>query len=1579
MDQQQQQLQLKLEEYRPCTQQDKEYDNSLRGADPMTIDQCETIREMDDSQLVGTSTAVAAHTRDVSMVDVEVRTVATVAVADMSTIKRKRGRPPRIQGKTGPPSLSQRKKKDEEDVCFICFDGGSLVLCDRRGCPKAYHPACIKRDESFFRSKAKWNCGWHICSSCQKASHYMCYTCTYSLCNACTKDADYVCVRGNKGFCGTCMRTIMLIENIWLANTEMVQVDFDDKTSWEYLFKVYWVYLKAKLSLTIDELTRAKNPWKGDELPKTKNSWKGAGIVVPKESSSGEIYRDHDEKSSCLDNCYGNVEANHSKKRKTKDQPNLLNENHSLVLDKSGSDKVTPLLEGTTWATKELLEFVAHMKNGDISMLSQFDVQGLLLEYVKRNNLCDPHKSQIVCDSRLLTLFGKPCVGHLEMLKLLECHFLIKEESSADDAVKVGVADAVGGQLEAAGSTDGQLIASNDRCKTHKKMDERGPQIYPNPDEYAAIDVHNINLLYLKRNLMENLMDDFEKFHERVVGSFVRIRILGGDQKQDMHRLVQVVGTSKVAESYKVGSRTTDIMLEILNLDKKEVISIDEISNQEFSEDECRHLRQSIKCGLIKHLKVGEIQEKAMALQPFKWLEAEISQFNPLHDQAIEKGHGKELRECVEKLVLLKSPKERECRRLEIPNIHTDPNMDPSRESEEGAGGSHEKEQGNHLRPRLTGVDRKAAELNSSLREVDGHGVGNSAEKNLATACERNRNMCTFYVDRDGSAWVHERVDKSTWSQGGGAYGLNSLNTSGNHLGATGSAAGDWNSQSAVQSDSLPAVASAVIPSPLSSGRELSVTDFETEKLWHYQDPLGKVQGPFSMIHLRKWNTSGLFPSDLRVWRINEKQDDSILLTDALVGQLPKESLQHCNRYLLPQEATVTSNDAGKKWEHGLSLSTDATWVDGKGVDHGQRPVQNAVSVNAKGDNELLSSNELGSHSSTWTKAVDVAITNDAQAQSSLQGWELSEGGKSLASLSPSSSEKLFGSLLLQLREGHVDEKWSSNPRNADRNSHRAAEGKTNIKESDEKFERADSEGHSSQSSGQNWGSQPINSSSSGWDSNSGFVSVSKSTEKSEQNQEIGFSDLLSRTPKHSDGDSKGQPANNKLSACSNVPAQDSGPSWSTASSLVVGGGQLPEVAGNWGSYSPTPAKPSVEEWDSNVVNASSRKPTEGASDHAATPTSGTDQLTHSSPTHPAIDVSSWQPIVPEPNEFCSLVDESVSDLLAEVEAMESLGGLPSPTSKMSCGRELTQGSDDDCFSPVAPFSPAPDPGKSDALSSTGDVQMPSQLTASDEPLRLSHMPSQPTITNKLHAVSQIPSPLTVTDKPHQLSQMPLHSIIPDEHYKASPMPSQSTLTEEPLGLWQTDVLDPQKSSSSAEVEGDTKPSDVSVNQRKTRSEIEPLASSTVNQGDEGSDIRAPTSSTVSQMETGSNTRRANLNRGAPQGNASMAWGTGHGSVQQRTNSTPAVSTGNVGVGSWGSQPRNGGDNRYSSPRDHRSYHFQGRESGFGRDRCSWNRQPTYGFGNGGSSKPQGKGQRVCKFYESGYCKKGASCSYWHP
>nr|AFK33792.1 unknown [Lotus japonicus] len=90
-----------------------------------------------------------------------------------------------------------------------------------------------------------------------------------------------------------------------------------------------------------------------------------------------------------------------------------------------------------------------------------------------------------------------------------------------------------------------------------------------------------------------------------------------------------------------------------------------------------------------------------------------------------------------------------------------------------------------------------------------------------------------------------------------------------------------------------------------------------------------------------------------------------------------------------------------------------------------------------------------------------------------------------------------------------------------------------------------------------------------------------------------------------------------------------------------------------------------------------------------------------------------------ETTDFSSLVDESVSDLLAEVEAMESLGaGLESPTSIMKCGEELTDGSITECLSFANGFSPMLDAGKGDALSSTADLNLPYHSNAAEEPFQ---------------------------------------------------------------------------------------------------------------------------------------------------------------------------------------------------------------------------------------------------------------------
>ncbi|KAL0738308.1 hypothetical protein Bca4012_014518 [Brassica carinata] len=88
--------------------------------------------------------------------------------------------------------------------------------------------------------------------------------------------------------------------------------------------------------------------------------------------------------------------------------------------------------------------------------------------------------------------------------------------------------------------------------------------------------------------------------------------------------------------------------------------------------------------------------------------------------------------------------------------------------------------------------------------------------------------------------------------------------------------------------------------------------------------------------------------------------------------------------------------------------------------------------------------------------------------------------------------------------------------------------------------------------------------------------------------------------------------------------------------------------------------------------------------------------------------------------------------------------------------------------------------------------------------------------------------------------------------------------------------------------------------------------------------------------------------------------------------------------------------NNERSPRGNGSH--QRRSGGHSRDRQWWNDSHNtsvnnshnrrqwpyrsshgYDHGSGSYTAHPPKGLKICKFYESGNCKKGASCSFWHP
>ncbi|RXN11152.1 histone-lysine N-methyltransferase NSD2 [Labeo rohita] len=76
---------------------------------------------------------------------------------------------------------SRNDGKKSEDECFRCGDGGELVLCDKKGCTKAYHLSCLDRTKRPF---GRWDCPWHHCDVCGKNSDAFCQLCPNSFCKA---------------------------------------------------------------------------------------------------------------------------------------------------------------------------------------------------------------------------------------------------------------------------------------------------------------------------------------------------------------------------------------------------------------------------------------------------------------------------------------------------------------------------------------------------------------------------------------------------------------------------------------------------------------------------------------------------------------------------------------------------------------------------------------------------------------------------------------------------------------------------------------------------------------------------------------------------------------------------------------------------------------------------------------------------------------------------------------------------------------------------------------------------------------------------------------------------------------------------------------------------------------------------------------------------------------------------------------------------------------------------------------------------------------------------------------------------
>ncbi|CAA6663922.1 unnamed protein product [Spirodela intermedia] len=129
--------------------------------------------------------------------------------------------------------MGRRKETIAEDYCFVCKEGGNLLICEHKGCLKVYHPQCVGKDES---------------------SKFQCFCCPKAFCKACIRATEFVELRNSKGFCSYCVKLLMLAEENADLDLDEGKMDSEDTETPEFLFMEYWYLIKKQEKITSKDL-----------------------------------------------------------------------------------------------------------------------------------------------------------------------------------------------------------------------------------------------------------------------------------------------------------------------------------------------------------------------------------------------------------------------------------------------------------------------------------------------------------------------------------------------------------------------------------------------------------------------------------------------------------------------------------------------------------------------------------------------------------------------------------------------------------------------------------------------------------------------------------------------------------------------------------------------------------------------------------------------------------------------------------------------------------------------------------------------------------------------------------------------------------------------------------------------------------------------------------------------------------------------------------------------------------------------------------------------------------------------------
>ncbi|CAD6272100.1 unnamed protein product [Miscanthus lutarioriparius] len=628
-----------------------------------------------------------------------------------------------------------------EDYCFVCKDGGDLRVCDFRGCHKAYHPACVGKDSDFLNSDEEFICEWHTCFICKGRSRYYCFCCPWhTFCQGCVKQAEFVPVlRKTKGFCTNCLRMAIMIEKNVDVDSDGERVDFNDRTTYEFLFKEYWEEIvKDKEGMTLDKLEKAYASLK-----------KGLNC-----KQDLDLEKVHDEERSSDDDFVGNSDDDDDNKPSSITKFNGTSNTMKSFLREDKSMK-----NGYVgWGSKELIEFLSSIGKDTLNSLDQHGATEVVRVYIQQNGLLakDNKKKLVQCDDKLKILFRRSKVKYNRIFSLLGKHIAV-DMTSEDETF--------------ANSDDNNETFLRKKARIGNYSSST-PEI--NKRCFAALVRHNIDLIYLKKSLVVDLLKEPDTFDSKVIGCFVRVKIDPYDysfymhktlrQHKKFHQLGLVTGTRKSSEEYKINNVSTDVILCISSIPD---VKISSLSDDEFDEEECQDLRLLAKNESFKRPTVGDLEEKARSLRRdivSHWISKELQRLERLIDRASEKVTSELCAvyccilnwlhftkfEYLDKKQLLRKPSEQQRLLEEVPQVI--PEMEDSKDTEFQVKGQDKPIQKSTVA--LQGTNGTGSPCLKNCTEKKFKGTGGERTLSLKSLLEEKTEVTTAYTD-GGTAVIH--------------------------------------------------------------------------------------------------------------------------------------------------------------------------------------------------------------------------------------------------------------------------------------------------------------------------------------------------------------------------------------------------------------------------------------------------------------------------------------------------------------------------------------------------------------------------------------------------------------------------------------------------------------------------------------------------------------------------------------------------------------------------------------------------------------------------------------------------------